>query len=271
MSCQNVRIRELGGWDLDAYEYRPPSFDQCRHSHARQLISARPPFEHASAFMEAETVLLRDSFAVQSARSDLQAEMSGLDWSLGIVDARLLLAFQRRLAINPAIPQVPAPAADDWSALTALSFGPAKPVIYDLVRDGASVALQSSNPNLHFRVSTDPSNPIAVHAGSPFFEVAEYRGRWFLRDGYHRAYALLRSGVWKLPAVIVQARTLEELGAIQPWFFPEGVLFSHHPPRVTDFLDDALIFEYDRPSLIKTLRVTMEETFAPAIGSGENS
>jgi hypothetical protein len=35
------------------------------------------------------------------------------------------------------------------------------------------------------------------------------------------------------------------------------------PPRVTDFLDDALILEYDRPPLIKTLRVTMEETLSP--------
>jgi len=70
--------------------------------------------------------------------------------------------------------------------------------------------------------------------------------------------------------VIVQARTLEELGATRPWFFPEEVLFSPTPPRVTDFLDDNLVLEYDRIPLIKTLRVTVEETFVPAVSSGEN-
>ena len=116
----------------------------------------------------------------------------------------------------------------------------------------------------------DASSPIAIHAGSPFFEVAQYRERWFLRDGYHRAYSLLRAGVFRLPAVIVQARTLEELGATRPWFFPEEVLFSPTPPRVTDFLDDELVLEYDRIPLIKTLRVTVEEAFVPAVSSGEN-
>jgi hypothetical protein len=62
--------------------------------------------------------------------------------------------------------------------------------------------------------------------------------------------------------VIVHARTLQELGAVRPWFFSEEVLFSPTPPRVVDFLDDALVLEYDRSPLIKTLRITMEETYA---------
>ena len=89
-----------------------------------------------------------------------------------------------------------------------------------------------------------------VHAGSPFFEVALYRDRWFLRDGYHRAYALLKAGIFKLPAVIVQARTRAELGAVQPWFFSEEtLLFVLSTARhLADFLNDALTLDYDRPS-----------------------
>jgi hypothetical protein len=139
-----------------------------------------------------------------------------------------------------------------------------------VVRCESAVLLRSGNPNLQLRISDDASSPIAVHAGSPFFEVAQYRERWFLRDGYHRAYSLLQAGVFRVPAVIVQARTLEELGAMRPWFFPEEVLFSPTPPRVTDFLDDELVLEYDRIPLIKTLRVAVEEAFVPAVSSGEN-
>jgi len=106
--------------------------------------------------------------------------------------------------------------------------------------------------------------PISLHGGSPFFEVAEYRGRWFLRDGYHRAYTLLRANVFHLPAVIIYARTLAELGPIGQWFFAEEVLFGPTPPRIIDFLDDQLTIEYTRRRMLKTIRVTMEESFAPA-------
>lgn len=271
MSSQRVQIRELAGWDFDDYEYRPNSYDLCKKSEARRVMVQRPPFQLTSAFLEAETAALRDPLAIQALRPDLHAEMSGLDWSIGVVDLRLLLAFQRRLAFDQRFLQIPAPATDNWDALTALSFGPRKPVICDFIHDRTTVVLRSSNPNMHFRVSTDTSSPVTIHAGSSFFEVAQYRGRWFLRDGYHRAYTLLRAGIFHLPAVIVQAMTLEELGASQPWFYPEEVLFSSSPPLVTDFLDDRLVLEYDRPPLIKTLRVTVEETLTPAKSSGENS
>jgi len=54
---------------------------------------------------------------------------------------------------------------------------------------------------------------------------------------------------------------MESLLFIQPWFFPEDVLYSAEPPRVIDFLDDAPVLEYKRSPLIKTLRITVEETY----------
>ena len=118
-------------------------------------------------------------------------------------------------------------------------------------------------------MTNDAAFPITVHTGSPFFEVASYAGRWFLRDGYHRAFSLLRADVHHVPAVVVHADTIEQLGANQPWFFPEKILFSRTPPFVKDFLEDDLINEYDRPRLIKTLRLTIEETLASESKAGE--
>jgi len=267
MTYPSVRIRELAGWDFDKDEYRPDVFDRDQHSRARRLVAARPPFQPESPLLD--PAVLRDSLVRQISRPDLQAEMAGLNWSLGVIDLRLLLAFQRRLVMNPNAPRFSVPSADDGAALMDVSFASPKEVVCDVVRCESAVLLQSGNPNLQLRISDDTSSPITVHAGSPFFEVAQYRERWFLRDGYHRAYSLLRAGVFRLPAVIVQARTLEELGATRPWFFPEEVLFSHTPPRVTDFLDDELVLEYDRIPLIKTLRVTVEEAFVSAVSSGE--
>jgi hypothetical protein len=269
MKGSGVRVRELTGWDLDEDEYRPEALDQRKLADARLLVAQRPPFAPENAIVHVEDSALRSRFSELNLRPDLQEEMAGLEWSLGIIDLRHLLAFQRRLVLNPAAPRIALPVAGDWSALVELSFGPVKPVVCDFVRSETTILLQSRNPNLHFRISADPATPVIVHAGSPFFEAARYRGRWFLRDGYHRAYALLRAGIFHLPAVIVKARSLEELGAVHPWFFPEEILFSSSSPRVTDFLDDALVLEYDRVPLVKTLRLTMEEIFTSA-ASGEN-
>jgi hypothetical protein len=192
--------------------------------------------------------------------------MHGLDWSAGVVDLRCLLAFQRRLIFDEHFPQPEAPAPDDWRALVALAFGPPIPISYRTVASSASeILLHLENPNLQICPCKEGTTTLLqVHGGSPFFEVAEYRGRWFLRDGYHRAYHLLRANIVQFPAVIIRARTLAELGPVQPWFFSEEVLFSSYPPRLIDFLDDNLIIEYSRPRLLKTLRVTIEESFEPA-------
>ena len=270
MNDRKVRVRELAGWGLDEYEYRPGSLDPTKVTRAHKLVTQRLPFQVKDAVFEAKDPLLLDILGEQTLRPDLHAEMAGLEWSVGIVDLRLLLAFQRRLVLNPSATDFRIPAPNDWSALTDVAFGSPKQIMCNLVRNEAEVQIQSSDPNLHFRTTSDASSPIIVHAGSPFFEVAQYHGRWFLRDGYHRAYGLLRAGVFQLAAVVVQTRTLEELGAARPWFFPEEVLLSSSPPRVTDFLDDALVLEYERIPLVKTLRVTMEETLAPAAFSGEN-
>ena len=260
MSRAKLRVRELAAWGFDQDEYRPASYCGDPDS-AQALVSRRTPYEAKSAAVEFSACGLRDRFAEQGLRHDLRLEMAGLDWFLGVVDLSLLLAFQRRIILDSEGQEVPAPPADNWEALMDFCFAKPAPVLCDAVRGDAFILLRSTNPNLHFRITGDRSLPIAIHAGSPFFEVAQYRDRWFLRDGYHRAFRCLRAGVCHLPAVIVRARTLEELGAVSPWVFSEEVLFSALPPRVIDFLNDALVIEYHRSPLIKTVRITVEETY----------
>ena len=138
------------------------------------------------------------------------------------------------------------------------------PLVCEVTAEANAITLQSTNPNVHVRATGDLSAPLAVHPGGSFFEVARYRGRWFLRDGYHRAYDLLQAGVFAMPAVIVYARTLDELGASGARFFSEETLISPRPPMLTDFLDPELTLRYDRPTTTTTIRITWDETIAPA-------
>jgi hypothetical protein len=263
MSHAMVRIRELAAWGFDPNPYRPQSTERPK------LSPQNAPFQQENPIFTPETEHLRERFASCAPRPDLLAEMSGLTWSLDVVDLRELIAFQRRLAFPPAIPQPKVPRADDWQALFAFCFPAPKPVEYALTQTPRALILESSNPDLHLRVTGDPASPLSVHAGGPFFEVACFRDRWFLRDGYHRAYALLSAGIVQVPAVVVHAATLAELGAIRPHFFPQEILFSQSPPRVADFLNPALVLEYERPPFRKTIRIAMEETLEPVTISGE--
>jgi hypothetical protein len=263
MSHTMVRIRELAAWGFDPNPYRTEAIERPKPS------PGNAPFQQTNPIIAPETERLRERFASCAARHDLLAEMSGLTWSLAVVDLRELIAFQRRLAFPPAIPQPKVPPADDWQALFVFCFPAPKPVEYTLTQTPHTLVLESANPDLHLRVNGDPASPLSVHAGGPFFEVACFRDRWFLRDGYHRAYALLAAGVFKVPAVVVHAATLAELGADRPHFFPQEILFSQSPPRVADFLNPALVFEYERPPFRKTIRIAMEETLEPVTILGE--
>jgi hypothetical protein len=269
-----VRVRELVAWGLDENIFRPqfnasPLKVEC----ARDKVMGRGGFVLNNPIKDVP-IALRELLDQQAHRTDLHVEMKGLDWTTGIVDLRQLLAFQRRLIFDDHFLHAEVPASEDWRGLVALSFRPPLPITYNhLVLSESELLLQSENPNLQIRPSTECNRvPFQLHGGSPFFEVAEFNGRWFLRDGYHRAYRLFCAGITYCPAVIVRARTRAELGPVQPWFFSAETLFGSHPPRVIDFLDDELTIEYNRPRLLKTLRVTIAESVEPALAlftSGE--
>lgn len=262
--ANHVCVRELIGWDLDENELRPASAQlNEKINSARAIIASRPSFRAVNPVATETPAPVTALLNHQLAREDLQREMDGLDWFLAVVELRQLLAFQRRLVFDPEYTQIATPTFDAWPALTALAFGPPVPAVFTTIKSTpAELVVQSSNPNLCLRPAADNCR-LEFHGGSPFFEAAEYRDRWFLRDGYHRAEFLLRSGITQVPAVVIRARTLAELGAVGPWFFSEQSLFGPHPPYVSDFLDESLTQQYTRPRLHKTLRVTIEESFVP--------
>jgi hypothetical protein len=278
LNSPTVDVYELIGWGLDDYAYR-----NCativrqkelarRIERAREILEEREHYASRPALLREKTENVRHLLTDVYQRKDLRVEYEAFNWELGAVDLRRLLAFQRRLVFNPATPNMCIPRQDDWHQLVSLAVGSRRTTRHHVLCSRGSIdvmdiRLHSSNPDLQVRLSgnADHENcsPISLYGGSPFFEVAEFRGRWFLRDGYHRAYRLLQAGVHQMPAVVIHARTIEELGATDPWFFGEEQLFSDCPPRVTDFLDDNLILRYERTALRKVIRIRIEESLEP--------
>ena len=62
---------------------------------------------------------------------------------------------------------------------------------------------------------------------------------------------------------MIHARSIEELGATEPWFFSEQQLFSDQPPHISDFLEDNMTLRYERTALRKVIRIRIEESLEP--------
>ena len=284
MTAAKVIVRELIAWDLDDYPYRDaaagfgPAELRERTERASAKLAERDLYAGTTALLERETKDIQDLLTVAAQREDLRQEYENLDWTLAVIDLRRLLAFQRRLVFSSGSKVLVTPERHDWPQLISMAIGSQRStehvVIHDLSEDDRlEIRLHSSNPDLRLRFHPKTSRgeclPLSLYGGSPFFEVAEFRGRWFLRDGYHRAYHLLQAGVDRVPAVVIYARSIEEVGATAPWFFNEEQLFSDRPPQVTDFLDDNLILRYERTALRKVIRIHIEESLEPFDASEE--
>jgi hypothetical protein len=275
LSSSKVDVHELIAWDLDEYPYRNFSVGHQRDGFTKQIEWAQQKLAERECHASCPALLAEESknvdhlFAECRQRSDLQAEYEGLAWTLGVVDLHRLLAFQRRLVFSPGRHTSPTPQQDDWPQLISFTVGLQRDTEHHVVRNRSAtgeldISLHSSNPDLQLRLSPDAGGgrhlPLSLYGGSPFLEVAELRGRWFLRDGYHRAYRLLQAGVHRIPAVVIYTRTIGELGATKPWFFSEGQLFSDRPPHVMDFLDENLVLRYARTAFRKVIRIRVEES-----------
>jgi hypothetical protein len=282
VSASSVEVRELVGWGFDEYPFRTAMAKCCPEALANKTMRASEVLANRECHVDRDALLAEETKSIQhlltlaSQRDDLQREYEEFNWTLAVVDLRCLLAFQRRLILDPARQPLALFNQDDWHHLISLAIGTKRSTKHHLVHnkctiDSLDVSLHSSNPDLQFRL--DPKkggaefSSLSLHGGSPFFEVAKLRNRWFLRDGYHRAYNLLQAGVHRVPAVVIFTQTIRELGATEPWFFDEEQLFSDRPPRVTDFIDEDLTISYKRTPLRKVIRVRIEESLEPFNGA----
>lgn len=224
MSLQHLEIRELTAWGFDHPVDRgslSPEQLQSAACHAQRTQEQREPYRAVSPISAELSDSIANLLATRKKAVADSGEFDGLAWKLAIVDLRKLIAFQRRVGFaGKDHPQLEHGAT--WQQLLDLAL------------------------------------PIHAPSRSPYIEVASYGDRWFLRDGYHRSFRLLKQGISLVPAVVVYAETLAEMGAVGSQFFAEEVLFSRRPPMVTDFLFHEMVIRYLRPHRDKVVQGSRE-------------
>jgi hypothetical protein len=77
-----------------------------------------------------------------------------------------------------------------------------------------------------------------VGIGSPLIQVAKFEGRYYLKNGYHRVYALRKAGTVHIPCILLEANSEADIGLTEPGFLPMSVLKSNNPPTMGHFTND---------------------------------
>jgi len=204
--------------------------------------------------------------------------MQGLDWTLGMADLREVLGFQKMIVQEQAVERANAVDLENPQSLFSFCLPEANSLTTltgSIDQDQKGITFSSLNPNLRVgnflaadvEIAAVPGAPCRkdkvigfnINFGGRFVQIAEYNGRWFVRDGYHRAYGLLCRGVYNIPCIFVRARSFQELGAATPGFLPYETLFGERPPLLIDFLDDAVSASTNQKAIRKVVRITAEE------------
>jgi hypothetical protein len=209
-------------------------------------------------------------------RSEVRAGFADMRWRVEWVDLTRVLSVQKMITTDGLDLRV-AEAVDDPAALVELCLPAAQPLpplgaFGD--HDGHGFTLSSLNPNLRVvgsnvqeaLVSPSPDVPrqkmqaftFFVNMGASYVQVAQYQGRSFLRDGYHRAAGLLRAGITEVPAVVIDAPAFHFV-ASTPSLFDHEVAFSERAPMLTDFWDDSVSADALQPAVRKVVRVRAEQ------------
>jgi hypothetical protein len=212
-------------------------------------------------------------------RPEVQATFHGLAWQPAVVDLSHVLSFQKIIFTDgPGL----ATQQIDTESLTELCLPAEQPLpptgaITD--PDGKSFTISSLNTNLRIaggqlseaNVSPGPGLPsvrmqavtLLVSMGTSYMQVVRYRDRWFLRDGYHRASRLLRSGISVVPCIYIEANAFEQVLAGVGAALPYEVLYGDRPPSLNDFWDDSVSSEISQLAIRKVIRIRGEEFAVP--------
>jgi hypothetical protein len=243
---------------------------------ARNAINSRPMIEIADPTVEVPEAY-RHLMAEFIARPDVQQSFAPHEWTVAAIDLSLpIVSYQTLVYTDDAVQRVSSIDLEDPNALFEACLPQLEKVEvlggFDPSQNAFTVS--SLNPNLRIAsfevVETPLSNGLTkrivgftLSLGGSHIQVVEYRGRWMIRDGYHRLYGLLARGAKVVPCVLIRARTFEETGAGRPGFFSFEALYSDRPPLLSDFLDDKFSVDVTTAAVRKVVRIRSEEFVVP--------
>jgi hypothetical protein len=107
----------------------------------------------------------------------------------------------------------------------------------------------------------DRTVSFTVGWGHPYVQVSKLHGRYILKNGYHRAYALRKKGIEYLPCILLEANSYDDLEcAGPPTFFGERSIMGAHPPIFSAFFDPEIAPPSRMTTLVKAIVIRPDTT-----------
>jgi hypothetical protein len=228
-----------------------------------QAVARRADFHPAEVITRGERRVLDEA----ATRTDLQNAFKDQRWSLEWVDMRKVVAVQREV-ITDGLEQRVRDAAEDEAALLELCIPEAPEsadVEFNLDPDRRGITLVSPNPNLRLTGLRHQTGAVVIRFGIPsgHITVAKFRGRHYLRNGYHRVAGLLRAGVTRIPAVVTEVDTFENM-VVGDGGFGGEIVGWRVPPLLTDFWDESVSIASAHPIRRSGYHIRADEIRLPA-------
>jgi hypothetical protein len=243
------RARALVAW-LPAHEGERlggGAADPARRRAARDALAQRPATVDQSSLLAPWPTELKEH-AVALRASEGARPMFANGWEIGLItDLRRVIAGQPTVFVDGSDESL-APVARDAAALARIALplsAPTAQVPVSFDEERQTWNITSPSPNLritgNFGGEIEPGVlgfGFLVKVLPSFVSVAEYRGRFILRDGYHRAYRFLSHGVLAVPAFV--RRFADDESPFRSGMLPEEVYCGERPPTLQDYHDDAV-------------------------------
>jgi hypothetical protein len=226
---------------------------------ARAAAAVRPEVSNQEGLLTAAPAELASHLNALKATGAATAFFAE-GWEVRLADLRGICAIQPHVFTDSSEERIEGAGADLLSvAQVSLQIPRPEmlPAQFDQVRQ--AWVFSSGNPNL--RIAGNWAGPISegvagfgfvVHVNASFMQVADFRGRLLLRDGYHRAYGFLSKGITHVPVFFKRFLSIEEL-ALPQGMLPQDSYFGPRPARLSDYLKDDVSSDVNFPASQKVI------------------
>jgi hypothetical protein len=238
-----------------------------RVSEARGAVSNRSTGLDQSGTISAPPDSLADHIAAVVA-TDSGKEMVAEGWTIQIADLRKVLAVQPAIHFDHARERTVGAKNDDLLSVATISLPlPSNTNLPAQFDDHQKTwVISSRNPNLRIVGNFNaPAGPGMTALGfiirvlPSFVQVVKYRGKYVLRDGYHRSLGFLSRGINSVPVFYREFGPYEELGLAQG-MLTQAAYLGDRPPVLPDYLADDVSVEVALPATQRMIVISGLET-----------
>lgn len=232
-----------------------------RAQNARETVAKRNPNIDQSNLIQDMPPELQDyatSFWQNQATQIFAAE----GWRIALADISRVCGMQPTVFLDHANERVETANPEDWLSLANITLPIPTPTNIHAQLDHAKMAwmVSDANPNLRIVGGFNKNEAgvilfgFAIAISPSFMQVVSQNGRYFLRDGNHRAVGLLKKGIKTVPVLTRDYASWEDMG-IPQGLLPQGAYTGQRPPLLPDYLDDTVSAQVELPASQKIITI----------------